>query len=557
MRLIQPPTRSSLIIFLGSKLADHRLTIGLSSALGILAVVCCAIVAVVWYRRKPIFAPQLSPNSEWQFDPNRSIEDQIAELPYNLLWEFPRLDVSLKRLIGEGNFGEVWEATAEGIAAFRPQDDSELGLRSKLSNIYAREQNENDFWVKYFRQEYYPPQYSEEGAVAVKCLKPGAPERDYTDLANELKLMIHIGAHKNIVNLMGACTQKGPLWVILEYCPFGDLRKFLRSKQLSPTWNRLEMDSPEQLCYADLIRMAMEIAEGMIFLTASGVIHRDLAARNVLVGKNMEMKVADFGMARDVSEDGEEYKKESNKAVPVRWTSPEAMNLGVYSTTSDVWAYGVTIWELFSLGHQPYGGMSNIEVKLFVEDGRRLKAPTDCPDNVYVIMKACWNHVAKERPNFCEIFEILMEVKRSAFSPTTDYYSGAGVSEQADIYAGDGFVDCRPVLREKRIKWLKNAGLSVTEENLEDLLDHMWGPQTCTDEFDGDEERPGLLDTNDEIDAQVTGHTNKGYVGELSEVDQIPAQLGFSRSTTANDIVLQVREPKTFEESAELSESSL
>ena len=92
--------------------------------------------AVLAYQRRQQFAPQLAPNPEWKFDPDRSVEEQVAELPYNLHWEFPRLDVTLKRLIGEGNFGEVWEGSAEGIAAFRTKDHTELGLRSKLSNIY-------------------------------------------------------------------------------------------------------------------------------------------------------------------------------------------------------------------------------------------------------------------------------------------------------------------------------------------------------------------------------------------------------------------------------------
>ena len=177
-------------------------------------------------------------------------------------FEFPRLDVTLENLVGEGNFGEVWGAQAEGIRAFSPKDDSELVLRSKLANIYAREHNGNDFWVKYFRKEYYPAQYSDEGVVAVKCLKPGAPQEHYTLLAEELKLMIHLGTHKNIVNLLGACTQKGPLLVILEYCPHGDLRKYLRSKTLCATWIRSEMTTKDQLSWMDLMRMSMEIAEG-------------------------------------------------------------------------------------------------------------------------------------------------------------------------------------------------------------------------------------------------------------------------------------------------------
>ena len=105
----------------------------------------------------------------------------------------------------------------------------------------------------------------------------------------------------------------------------------------------------------------------MVFLSANGIVHRDIAARNILVGNNMEMKIADFGMARNVT--GNEYNKESDTGIPVRWTPPEAMNRGTYSTSSDVWSYGILLWEIFSMGSQPYGGMSNFEVKLLVERG--------------------------------------------------------------------------------------------------------------------------------------------------------------------------------------------
>ena len=471
------------------------------------------------YRRQKKFGAQLAPNEDWEFDPNRSIQDQIAELPYNLHFEFPRPDVSLKRLIGEGNFGEVWEATAEGIAAFRPRDDSDLGLRSKLANIYARERSLNDFWVKYFRQEYYPPQYSKEGHVAVKCLKAGASSEDYTDLANELKLMIHIGEHKNIVNIMGACTQKGPLWVMLEYCPLGDLKRFLRSKQLYPTWNRMELQSQEQICFTDMIRMAMEIDEGMIFLSVSGIIHRDLAARNILVGNNMEMKIADFGMARDVSGEDEDFDRESDAPIPVRWTPPEAMNLGIYSIASDVWSYGVVLWEMYSMGCTPYGGMSNFNVKQLVEQGERLKAPEGCPENMYVVMRACWNKDHQQRPDFCEIFENLLEIKRNAFSPNSDYYTGTDMSDQADIYLSDAFVDCNTVLREKRIRWLTNAGINVTEDNVEDILQQMWGTQNCIDDV---------------------GHENNAFSSiEFDEDSEL--QHGFDEAGYIHDIMAEVR----------------
>ena len=124
------------------------------------------------------------------------------------------------------------------------------------------------------------------------------------------------------------------------------------------------------------------------------------------------------------------------------------------------------------MGGLPYGGLSNYEVKLLVERNERLEAPTTCPHNMYLLMKACWNQNPKERPDFMEIFELLADVRRVGFAPSDDYYSGEGDSPLAhDIYDSDNFVDCTPILRETRIKWLMRAGVTVTDDNVEELLD--------------------------------------------------------------------------------------
>ena len=227
---------------------------------------------------------------------------------------------------------------------------------------------------------------------------------------------------------------------------------------------------------ARYFNLMFQITEGMIFLSGNGIIHRDLAARNILIGRNMEMKIADFGMARDVSDTEEEYNKESDTAVPVRWTAPESLNMGTYTTSSDVWSFGVLMWEVFSMGHQPYGGISNLEVKRLVGEGERMNQPNDCPDNIYMMMKTCWNADPKQRPDFMELLEMLIEVKRSVFAPASDYYTDDDNHHNADDYADyEMLVDCRPALREKRINWLRRAGLNVSDDNVEQLLIYMWG----------------------------------------------------------------------------------
>ena len=199
-----------------------------------------------------------------------------------------------------GNFGQVWEAAATGINGFNPIDESDLSLKSKMANLYRRQPG-NDYFFKYFRKHLYPTRHSSEERVAIKCLLQSHNPSDYDQLAAELKLMIHIGRHKNVVNLLGASTINGPLWVILEYCPNGDLLRFLRSRHgLLPEWERDPQSSTDVLCLLDLVRIAVEVAEGMSFLSQHNVIHRDLAARNILLTDNLQVKIADFGMARQV-----------------------------------------------------------------------------------------------------------------------------------------------------------------------------------------------------------------------------------------------------------------
>ena len=142
--------------------------------------------------------------------------------------------------------------------------------------------------------------------------------------------MIHIGRHKNIVNLLGACTLNGPLWLIMEYCPCGDLLKFLRNrnKLFCPQWER-EIDStPENIYLVDLTRMAIDITEGMCFLSSHNVVHRDLSARNILVTNDMQVKIADFGMAKKMGDKESEYNVESEGCLPVRWMAIESLEHG-------------------------------------------------------------------------------------------------------------------------------------------------------------------------------------------------------------------------------------
>ncbi|CAB1312364.1 unnamed protein product, partial [Coregonus sp. 'balchen'] len=182
--------------------------------------------------------------------------------------------------------------------------------------------------------------------------------KDLSDLVSEMEMMKMIGKHKNIINLLGACTQEGPLYVIVEYASKGNLREYLRGRR--PPGMEYSYDitrcSDEQLTFKDLVSCTYQVARGMEYLASQKCIHRDLAARNVLVTESNFMKIADFGLARDVH-NIDYYKKTTNGRLPVKWMAPEALFDRVYTHQSDVWSFGVLMWEIFTLGGSPYPGI--------------------------------------------------------------------------------------------------------------------------------------------------------------------------------------------------------
>lgn len=155
-----------------------------------------------------------------------------------------------------------------------------------------------------------------------------------------------------------------------------------------------------------MIRMAAQIADGMAFLEYNKFIHRDLAARNCMVADDMTVKIGDFGMSRQIY-DSNYYRKGGKGKMPVRWMAPESIGEGIFTSQSDVWSYGVVIWEIMMLGSQPYAGMNNNEVMAHVLDGNLLNLPICCPDVLSGIVKLCWNWTASQRPSFLNIVETL------------------------------------------------------------------------------------------------------------------------------------------------------
>ncbi|XP_055730950.1 tyrosine-protein kinase Fer isoform X1 [Salvelinus fontinalis] len=264
-------------------------------------------------------------------------------------WILNHEDVILGELLGKGNFGEVFKGT----------------LRDKTP-------------------------------VAVKTCKEDLPQELKIKFLSEARILKQYD-HANIVKLIGVCTQRQPIYIVMELVPGGDFLSFLRKKK-------------EDLKTKQLVKFSLDAAAGMAYLELKNCIHRDLAARNCLVGESNLLKISDFGMSRQ--EDDGIYSSSGLKQIPIKWTAPEALNYGRYSSESDVWSYGILLWETFSLGVCPYPGMTNQQAREQVEKGYRMSCPQKCPDEVYKVMQKCWEYKPENRPKFADLQKELASVKK-------------------------------------------------------------------------------------------------------------------------------------------------
>ncbi|CAN0323380.1 unnamed protein product [Lampetra planeri] len=204
--------------------------------------------------------------------------------------------------------------------------------------------------------------------------------------------------HPNVVRLIGVCTRRTPVYIVMELVRGGDFLTFLRREG-----SRLSV--PQLLNYSE------QAAAGMAYLESHNCIHRDLAARNCLVGEGSVLKISDFGMSRHQA-DGVYLASGVMRQIPIKWTAPEALHYGTYTTMSDVWSYGILLWEIFSLGSSPYPGWSNKMACEQVASGYRMPPPAVCPDGIYSLMLRCWEFHAEQRPTFTELHRELSLINR-------------------------------------------------------------------------------------------------------------------------------------------------
>nr|XP_054485104.1 tyrosine-protein kinase FRK [Agelaius phoeniceus] len=254
-------------------------------------------------------------------------------------WEIDRRSLKLVKKLGSGQFGEVWE-----------------GLWNNTT------------------------------PVAIKTLKPGS--MDPKDFLREAQIMKNL-RHPKLIQLYAVCTLEDPIYIITELMRYGSLLEYLKK------------DGGSQISLTHQIDMAAQVASGMAYLESQNYIHRDLAARNVLVGEHNVYKVADFGLARVFKVENENiYEARTETKLPVKWTAPEAIRYNRFSIKSDVWSFGILLFEIITYGQMPYHGMPGHQVIQLLDNGYRLPQPETCPAPLYRMMKQCWNAEPDERPTF-------------------------------------------------------------------------------------------------------------------------------------------------------------
>lgn len=283
------------------------------------------------------------------------VDESIYEKKIDPNYDYPLEKLNVIKKLGEGNFACVYKAEADSIISD--------GVTS---------------------------------AVAVKYLKDSVDAKDKEDFQAELDLMKKLDAHPNVVQLLGCCKGKEITAMIVEFLACGDLLDLLRRSR--ETDNKKDVPCTF-LSEQDFINFSYDVACGMAHIAAANIVHRDLACRNVLVTGSGVCKVADLGLARNLDEDGI-FLREKHAKLPIKWMSPESLRNGVCSTKSDVWSFGIVLWEIVTIGASPYPGYKSKDVVELLLKMYRMPKPSHCNDALYDIMCSCWEEEATQRPEF-------------------------------------------------------------------------------------------------------------------------------------------------------------
>nr|XP_046265267.1 ephrin type-A receptor 4-like isoform X3 [Scatophagus argus] len=397
------------------------------SGVGILLLISAAVFIISRSRRSKYSKTKQDSEEEKHLNPGVKIyvDPFTYEDPDQAIHEFAKeIDVNsihIERVIGMGEFGEVCSGR--------------LRVQGK--------------------REIY---------VAIKSLKAGYSDKQRRDFLSEASIMGQFD-HPNIIRLEGVVTRCKPLMIITEYMENGSLDAFLRKHD-------------GQFTVIQLVGMLRGIASGMKYLSDMSYVHRDLAARNILVNSNLVCKVSDFGLSRVLEDDPEAayttreatgtYLSPGGK-IPIRWTAPEAIAYRKFTTASDVWSYGIVMWEVVSYGERPYWDMNNQDVIKAIEEGYRLPAPMDCPVVLHQLMLDCWERERAERPTFSQILNMLDKLIRN---PGTLRRTGGDRPTSTMLESGVGSEVCVSVVPEVCVPewsvcvWLQSIGLERYRDTL-------------------------------------------------------------------------------------------
>uniref|UniRef100_A0A1B6DYS9 Tyrosine-protein kinase receptor n=1 Tax=Clastoptera arizonana TaxID=38151 RepID=A0A1B6DYS9_9HEMI len=350
-------------------------------AIFIFVAILCLIV---FYRRRHI--DQSLPNRKLIASVN---PEYVSTVYVPDQWEVPRSKIELIRELGQGTFGMVYEGIARDVVP--------------------------DHQVM---------------PCAIKTVNENATDRERIEFLNEASVMKAFNTH-HVVRLIGVVSEGQPTLVVMELMANGDLKTYLRSHR--PDNSDEVFKQPPSL--RRILQMAIEIADGMAYLSAKKFVHRDLAARNCMVAEDLTVKIGDFGMTRDIYET-DYYRKGTKGLLPVRWMAPESLKDGVFTSYSDVWSYGIVLWEMATLASQPYQGLSNDQVLRYVIDGGVMERPDNCPDQLYALMRHCWQHKPSGRPTFLDLVSMLLKDVSSQFTTVSFYHSEEGVEIRGVGVAG-------------------------------------------------------------------------------------------------------------------------
>uniref|UniRef100_A0A8C6Q7J1 receptor protein-tyrosine kinase n=1 Tax=Nothobranchius furzeri TaxID=105023 RepID=A0A8C6Q7J1_NOTFU len=393
--------------------------------------------AEMTFRRPAQVYPISFPGNNVRRGSQESIETDTFKIPEDPKWEFPRKNLVLGKTLGEGEFGKVVKATA-----FR--------LKGKAGYT----------------------------TVAVKMLKENASHSELRDLLSEFTLLKQVN-HPHVIKMYGACSQDGPLYLIVEYAKYGSLRNFLReSRKVGPSYmgrdanrNSSYLENPDDraLTMGDLISFAWQISRGMQYLAEMKLVHRDLAARNVLVAEGRKMKISDFGLSRDVYEE-DSYVKRSKGRIPVKWMAIESLFDHIYTTQSDVWSFGVLLWEIVTLGGNPYPGIAPERLFNLLKTGYRMERPENCSEEMYNLMLRCWKQESDKRPTFSDIskeLERMMVKSRDYLDLAASTPADALLYDDALSEEDTPLVDCNntPLPRTLPSTWIENKLYGMSYPN--------------------------------------------------------------------------------------------